>query len=314
MMNPKLEPFANRLAKMHKHLGKWARRQHISCYRVYDNDIPGTPLAIDIYENIVHVAEYARDHGMEPGEHAAWLDDCIGVIGAVLGVSSDLIFLKFRQRQKGLSQYDRFARTGAEFIVRENGLRFIINPSDYLDVGLFLDHRITRQMVRQESSGKKVLNLFAYTGSFSVYAAAGGAAETLTVDMSNTYLQWANRNLALNGFEQEHHRLLQADVMTWLEQPPQERFDLIVVDPPTFSNSKRMEGTLDIQRDHVLLINRVLRFCSPGGVVYFSTNNRRFKIWEEEIRAAEIRDISRQTVPEDFRNKKIHQCFRIVNR
>ncbi|MBK8196076.1 MAG: class I SAM-dependent methyltransferase [Lewinellaceae bacterium] len=314
MMNPKLEPFANRLAKMHKHLGKWARRQNISCYRVYDNDIPGTPLAIDIYENIVHVAEYARDHGMEPGEHAAWLDDCIAVIGTVLGVSSDLIFLKFRQRQKGLSQYDRFARTGAEFIVRENGLRFIINPADYLDVGLFLDHRITRQMVRQESHGKKVLNLFAYTGSFSVYAAAGEAAETLTVDMSNTYLQWANRNLSLNGFEDERHRLLQADVMTWLEQPPQERFDLIVVDPPTFSNSKRMEGTLDIQRDHVLLLNRVLRFCSPGGVVYFSTNNRRFKIWEEEIRAAEIRDISRQTVPEDFRNKKIHQCFRIVNR
>ena len=308
----KLEPFANRLAKMHKHFGKWARRQGITCYRVYDNDIPGTPLAIDIYENIVHVAEYARDHGMEPEEHAAWLDGCIQVISEVLGVTSDLIYLKYRQRQKGLRQYERFSRLGSEYIVRENGLRFLIKPADYLDVGLFLDHRNTRQMVRQESEGKRVLNLFAYTGSFTVYAAAGGAAGTLTVDMSNTYLQWADRNLSINGFSDERHRLLQADVLAWLEQPPREQFDLIVLDPPTFSNSKRMEDTLDIQRDHVMMLNRALRFCAPGGILYFSTNYRRFKLWEEEIRASAIQDISAKTVPEDFRNKKIHQCFRIT--
>ena len=308
----KLEPFANRLAKMHKHFGKWARRQGITCYRVYDNDIPGTPLAIDIYENIVHVAEYARDHGMEPEEHAAWLDGCIQVISEVLGVTSDLIYLKYRQRQKGLRQYERFSRLGSEYVVRENGLRFLIKPADYLDVGLFLDHRNTRQMVRQKSEGKRVLNLFAYTGSFTVYAAAGGAAGTLTVDMSNTYLQWADRNLSINGFSDERHRLLQADVLAWLEQPPREQFDLIVLDPPTFSNSKRMEDTLDIQRDHVMLLNRALRFCAPGGTLYFSTNYRRFKLWEEEIRASAIQDISAKTVPEDFRNKKIHQCFRIT--
>lgn len=308
----KLEPFANRLAKMHKHFGKWARRQGITCYRVYDNDIPGTPLAIDIYENIVHVAEYARDHGMEPEEHAAWLDGCIQVISEVLGVTSDLIYLKYRQRQKGLRQYERFSRLGSEYIVRENGLRFLIKPADYLDVGLFLDHRNTRQMVRQESEGKRVLNLFAYTGSFTVYAAAGGAAGTLTVDMSNTYLQWADRNLSINGFSDERHRLLQADVLAWLEQPPREQFDLIVLDPPTFSNSKRMDDTLDIQRDHVMLLNRALRFCAPGGILYFSTNYRRFKLWEEEIRASAIQDISAKTVPEDFRNKKIHQCYRIT--
>lgn len=308
----KLEPFANRLAKMHKHFGKWARRQGITCYRVYDNDIPGTPLAIDIYENIVHVAEYARDHGMEPEEHAAWLDGCIQVISEVLGVTSDLIYLKYRQRQKGLRQYERFSRLGSEYVVRENGLRFLIKPADYLDVGLFLDHRNTRQMVRQKSEGKRVLNLFAYTGSFTVYAAAGGAAGTLTVDMSNTYLQWADRNLSINGFSDERHRLLQADVLAWLEQPPREQFDLIVLDPPTFSNSKRMEDTLDIQRDHVMLLNRALRFCAPGGTLYFSTNYRRFKLWEEEIRASAIQDISAKTVPEDFRNKKIHQCFRIM--
>lgn len=312
-IDQKLEPFANRLAKMYKHFGKWARRQGITCYRVYDNDIPGTPLAVDIYENIVHVAEYARDHGMEPPEHAAWLDGCLRVIHEVLGVSPDLIYLKYRQRQKGLRQYERFFRgAGTEFIVRENGLRFFIRPADYLDVGLFLDHRNTRQMVRQESAGKRVLNLFAYTGSFSVYAAAGGAAETLTIDMSNTYLQWADRNLSVNGFSGPQHRLLQADVLAWLEQPPREQFDLIVLDPPTFSNSKRMDDTLDIQRDHVMLLNRALRFCSPGGTLYFSTNYRRFKLWEEEIRATSITDISAKTVPEDFRNKKIHQCFRIT--
>ena len=310
-IDPKLEPFANRLAKMHKHLGKWARRQGITCYRVYDNDIPGTPLAIDIYENIVHVAEYARAHGMEPDEHAAWLEGCIAVLSEVLGVSPELIYLKFRQRQKGLRQYERFARTGAEYIVRENGLRFIIKPADYLDVGLFLDHRTTRQMVREEAEGKRVLNLFAYTGSFTVYAAAGGASETLTVDMSNTYLEWAYRNLEINGLAGNTNRLLQADVLAWLEQPSREQFDLIVLDPPTFSNSKRMDDTLDIQRDHVMLLNRVLRLCVPGGIVYFSTNYRRFKLWEEEIRATEIKDISKQTVPQDFRNEKIHHCFKI---
>jgi len=311
-MQHKLEPFANRLAKMHKHFGKWARRQGITCYRVYDNDIPGTPLAVDIYENIVHVAEYARDHGMEPDEHAAWLAGCIEVISTVLEVSPELIYLKFRQRQEGLRQYERFSRAGAEYIVREGGLRFIINPSDYLDVGLFLDHRNTRKMVREAAAGKRVLNLFAYTGSFTVYAAAGGAAESLTVDMSNTYLQWADRNLALNGYSNPNHLLLQADVLQWLDQPPRELFDLVVLDPPTFSNSKRMHSTLDVQRDHVMLLNRTLRHCTPGGTIFFSTNFRRFKMETDEIRASEIKDISKQTVPEDFRNERIHHCFKIT--
>ena len=311
-MHSNLEPFANRLAKMHKHYGKWARRQGISCYRIYDNDIPGTPLAIDIYEDIVHIAEYARDHGMEPGEHASWLAECLRITGEVLDVPPERLFLKYRQRQKGLKQYDRFARSGQEYIVREGGLRFIIRPADYLDVGLFLDHRNTRSMVRAGSEGKRVLNLFCYTGSFSAYAAAGGAAETLSVDLSNTYLQWADRNLDLNGFSGKTHRLLQADVLAWLEQPPRELFDLIVIDPPTFSNSKRMQSVLDIQRDHVMLLNRALRHCAPGGTVYFSTNFRKFRMWESEIRAAAIDDISKKTVPEDFRNKKIHQCFRLT--
>lgn len=308
----KFEMFANRLAKTQRHLGKWARRQGISCYRVYDDDIPEFPLAVDLYENILHVSEYARAHALTPDEHSEWLDGCVETLSRVFGIHPKLIYLKFRQRQKGLQQYERFARTGAEYIVRENGLRFIINPADYLDTGLFLDHRNTRQRVRVEAAGKRVLNLFAYTGSFSVYAAAGGAAETLTVDLSNTYLQWADRNLALNGFSGPQHRLLQADVLAWLQEPVQARWDLVVVDPPTFSNSKRMDATLDVQRDHVDLLRRVLARTEAGGTVFFSTNYRRFKLDAEALRDAQIEDISRKTVPDDFRNKRVHQCFRLV--
>ncbi len=307
----RLEPFKNRLLKNFRHFGKWARRQGITCFRVYDNDIPGTPLAVDVYEGIAHIAEYERDHGMDADQHSAWLAECIQVCSEVLDIHPDSIFLKYRQRQKGLRQYERFSRAGAEFIVHENGLNFLIRPADYLDVGLFLDHRNTRQMVRKEAAGKRVLNLFAYTGSFSVYAAAGGAASTLTVDMSNTYLQWADRNLALNGFSTGPHRLLQADVTAWLHTPATEQFDLIVLDPPTFSNSKRMHGTLDTQRDHVWMLNSALQLCAPGGIIWFSTNYRRFKLDAGEIRAAKIQDISKQTVPEDFRNERIHQCFKI---
>ena len=309
LSSSRLEPFRNRLTKNFRHFGKWARRQGITCFRVYDNDIPGTPLAVDVYEGIVHIAEYERDHGMDADQHAEWLTECMAIASEVLGVHSDSIFLKYRQRQKGLRQYERFSRSGAEFIARENGLNFLIRPADYLDVGLFLDHRITRQMVRQEAAGKRVLNLFAYTGSFTVYAAAGGASNTLTVDMSNTYLQWADRNLSLNGFSSGPHRLLQADVTAWLREPLREKFDLIVVDPPTFSNSKRMHGTWDTQRDHVWMLNSVLELCAPGGTVWFSNNYRRFKLDTPSIRASSIRDITKQTIPEDFRNERIHQCF-----
>lgn len=311
----KYEMFANRLAKVYRHIGKWARKQGVTCYRVYDDDMPEFPLAVDIYENILHVAEYARPHGMEPDEHVAWLEGCIRVLSRVLEVSPELIYLKFRQRQKGLQQYERFSRQGAEYIVRENGLKFIINPSDYIDTGLFLDHRDTRHMVRGLAEGKRVLNLFAYTGSFSVYAAAGGAAETLTVDMSNTYLQWADRNLALNGFSGKNHSLLQSDALEWLREAPTGRWDLIVVDPPTFSNSKRMNGTFDIQRDHAWLLNRVLDRTANGGTIVFSTNFRKFKMDPAAtFRAASVRDITLPTIPNDFKNTRIHKCFELKAR
>ena len=308
----KFEAFANRLSKVYRHIGKWARKQGVTCYRVYDDDMPDFPLAIDVYENIAHVAEYARPHGMEPDEHVAWLEGCLAVIGTVLDISPKLIYLKFRQRQTGLRQYERFSRAGAEYIVRENGLRFIINPSDYLDVGLFLDHRDTRQLVRTAAAGKRVLNLFAYTGAFSVYAAAGGAATTTTVDMSNTYLQWADRNLALNGFSGPAHSLVQADAMQWLGQPLSEQFDLVVVDPPTFSNSKRMVNVFDIQRDHAWMLNRLLGLTVPGGTVFFSTNFRKFKLEAEAIRASDIKNITKPTIPNDFTDQRIHHAFQLT--
>ncbi len=311
MKTPKYSEFSNRLSKVSKHTSKWARRQGITCYRVYDDDMPEFPFAIERYEGIVHLSEYARPHGLEPDEHADWLTGSLDVISEVLEVGVPDIYLKFRQRQQGLSQYERFARKGKEMEAQENGLKFIINPADYLDTGLFLDHRNTRQMVRQQSEGKRVLNLFAYTGAFSVYAAAGGAAETYTLDMSATYLNWAERNLRLNGFEGKNHRLRQVDVLEWLSQRPESRWDIIVLDPPTFSNSKRMDGTLDILRDHSWMINAALDRLAPNGVLYFSTNHRHFKFDAEAIRTDNIKDISNLSIPEDFRNKRIHRCFKI---
>jgi len=307
-----MEAFINRLVKMQRHTGKWARRQGISCYRVYDNDLPDFPFVVDLYEDILHVSEYARNHGMEPEAHADWLDACLGALSGVFDIPISRIYLKFRQRQKGLQQYERFSRSGDTFIVREQGLRFYIKPADYLDTGLFLDHRNTRQMVREAAPGKRVLNLFAYTGSFSVYAAAGEATGTTTIDLSNTYLQWADRNLALNGFDAPQHRMVQADAMDFLRQRTDERWDLAVVDPPTFSNSKRMQDVFDVQRDHTWLLNRVLQLIVPGGTVFFSTNFRKFRLDAQALRARSVQDISKQTVPEDFRNKRIHQCFKLT--
>lgn len=309
---PDLSMFANRLRKMSRHYDRWARRQDIRCYRVYDADVPEFPLAVDRYEDCVHVAEYQRDHPLDEGEYRLWRAGSRQVIGDVLGVPPDRIFFKERQQQKGTQQYEKYGEVGQERIVGEGGLRFWVNLADYLDTGLFLDHRPTRQMVRERAAGKRFLNLFAYTGSFTVYAAAGGAASSLTIDLSNTYLAWARRNLELNELAGRQHRFLQADVVEWLHGPVDEEFDLIVLDPPTFSNSKRMRDVLDVQRDHVDLINRCLARLSPQGVLFFSTNFRRFKLEAGAIRNSAIRDITAQTIPPDFRNPKIHYCFEIT--
>jgi len=302
----------NRLRKVQKHLGKRARRQSVSCYRIYDHDLPEFPFCIEWYADKLYVAEYQRRHGMAEEQHQFWLSESMKMIAKALDISVEAIFLKTRQRKENReSQYRKLDEQGHEFPVEENGLQFLINLTDYLDTGLFLDHRDTRQRVRLESAEKKMLNLFAYTGSFSVYAAAGNAAEVLTVDLSNTYLNWARRNMRLNGFTDEtKYRYEQRDVKAYLPELENASFDIIVMDPPTFSNSKRMDDILDIQRDYVQLINECLRILKAEGKLYFSTNLRSFKMDASLIKGT-ITDITKQTTPFDFERGWVRPCFEI---
>jgi 23S rRNA (cytosine1962-C5)-methyltransferase len=305
-----MQDFKDRLIKMAKHTGKWARRQQISCYRIYDCDIPGYPFSVDKYQDALYVSYFHKSTERTAEEQTDWMDQCLSTIVEALEVDSSLLFTKERKRQKGKEQYEKVDQVGHVFTVQENGLLFEVNLSDYLDTGLFLDHRNTRMMVREASDGKKVLNLFAYTGSFTVYAAAGGASMTKTIDLSNTYLKWAERNLHLNTISKyASHVFHQADVLQYLSVPDDHLYDIIVCDPPTFSNSKRMDSVLDTQRDHGFLIKRCLERLDKEGTLYFSTNYRGFKLDEDLMSIANIKEISHLTVPQDFRNKKIHRCF-----
>lgn len=311
MLDDKFTMFQNRLMKVWRHLGKQARRQNVSCFRVYDHDLPEFPFCIEVYDQKIYLAEYRRRHGMTDEDHDKWLQQCIDVIAQVMEITKENIFLKMRQKKEGRSgQYRKTGESRSEIIVEETGLKFIVNLSDYLDTGLFLDHRVTRQLVMGESKDKNVLNLFAYTGSFSVYAAAGGASEVTTVDLSNTYLSWAQRNMTLNEFTDVlKYKYIQADVMAVLGSFPDNYFDLIVLDPPTFSNSKRMDDILDIQRDHVKLINNCLKILSFGGRIYFSTNFRNFKLEIEKLETTKVKDITKKTTPFDFEGKINRVCF-----
>jgi 23S rRNA (guanine2069-N7)-methyltransferase len=325
MNEEKLQMFRNRLTKMYKHSSKLARRQQVTCYRVYDHDLPEFPFCIEIYEDKAYLAEYQRRHGMTEEEHAAWLESCLPTISAILEIPDERIYFRERRRKAGrYGQYEKLASEQEFFIAKEAGLSFRINLTDYLDTGLFLDHRITRGMVREEAKDKRVLNLFCYTGSFSVYAAAGGASRVDSVDLSKTYLTWAEENIKLNSaglaltadltlpaaIPQTH--FIHADVKQWLDEAPADFYDLVVMDPPTFSNSKRMKDFLDIQRDHAEMINQTLRIMRPGGVLYFSTNYRRFQMETEKIKASSLKDITNATTPFDFQGKLFRYCYRIV--
>ncbi|WP_333865299.1 class I SAM-dependent methyltransferase [Chitinophaga sp.] len=314
IMSDKYQMFENRLAKVHKHLAKTARRQGISCFRLYDRDLPEFPLIIELYEDKVSVAEYLSSHGMDDDAYDEWLERSVQCVGKVLNVPREDIFLRTRQRKTDRqSQYEKISIEKAEIVVKEDGLNFKVNLSDYLDTGLFLDHRITRHMVREESKDKHVLNLFCYTGSFSVYAATGGAASVTSADLSKTYLKWAEDNMELNGiYDPAKHHYVHADVLQYLDDLKINSFDLVVMDPPTFSNSKRMKDFLDIQRDHVTLINKVLMAMKKDGVLYFSNNLRRFELDEPAIEASSIKNITAQTIPFDFQGKLQRHCFRIT--
>lgn len=311
--NSKLPMFRNRLEKMWKHYSKLARRQEVACFRFYDHDLPEFPFAIEWYNGDVHAAEYKRRHGMEEEEHDAWLLACKELIAEVLGVTTDKIFIKQRQRKAGRQgQYEKFGEEKGERIVPEGGLNFIVNLTDYLDTGLFLDHRITRNMVREQAKGKRVLNLFCYTGSFSVYAAHGGAKSVTSVDLSKTYINWAKRNMQFNKlYNDQKHEFVQADVLEVINELPNDSYDLIICDPPTFSNSKRMEGDFDVQRDHVFLLKKLLKACSEEGKIYFSNNYRNFQIDRDAIPATIVKDITGATTPFDFQGKLHRACFLI---
>ena len=303
--------FRNRLLKVWKHISKLARKQEIACFRFYDHELPEFPFAIEWLNGDVHAAEYKRRHGMDDTGHEEWLNACKATISEVLQVSQDHIFMKIRQRKAGRQgQYEKFDEQKAERIVPEGGLNFIINLTDYLDTGLFLDHRITRGMVRDDAAGKSVLNLFCYTGSFSVYAASGGAATVTSVDLSKTYINWAKRNMQYNKlFKDTQHDFIHADVLEWLDYIPRNAFDIIVCDPPTFSNSKRMDGDFDVQRDHVALIKKLLKGCTDNGKIYFSNNYREFVMDRDSIPALTVKDITAQTTPFDFQGKLHRKCY-----
>ncbi|MGX1127622.1 bifunctional 23S rRNA (guanine(2069)-N(7))-methyltransferase RlmK/23S rRNA (guanine(2445)-N(2))-methyltransferase RlmL [Pseudomonas sp. HLS-6 TE3448] len=305
--------FANRLQKNLKQLGKWAKRENISCYRLYDADMPEYALAIDLYQDWVHVQEYAAPRSIDPEKAQARLFDALAAIPQALGIDQSRVVVKRRERQSGTRQYERQNTQGQFTEVNEGGVKLLVNLTDYLDTGLFLDHRPMRMRIQREAAGKRFLNLFCYTATASVHAAKGGARSTMSVDLSRTYLDWARRNFSLNGFS-DKNRLEQGDVMAWL-QACRDEYDLIFIDPPTFSNSKRMEGVFDVQRDHVELLDLAVARLAPGGVLYFSNNFRKFQLDERLSERYAVEEISAQTLDPDFaRNSKIHRAWKIQAR
>jgi 23S rRNA (cytosine1962-C5)-methyltransferase len=309
-----VSPFKNRLLKNAKHWQKWAKRMDTEAWRVYDKDVPQFPFAIDIYKDFVHLQEFDTGWEQSDEDYEGWIYAVKIAIQSVLNVPLDNISHKTRRRQKGEQQYEKQLadKKYPDFVVQEQGQSFWVNLYNYLDTGLFLDHRPLRAHIRHIAQGKRFLNLFAYTGSFTVYAAAGGASRSVTVDLSNTYQLWSIKNFALNQLDLAAHTCVRADVFAYLEGAGRdnEQFDLIVMDPPSFSNSKKMDGVLDIQRDHVQLIENAMRILHRDGELYFSNNLRSFVLDEAHLaKKFQILPLSSKTIPDDFRDKRIHQSW-----
>ena len=309
------EMFLNRVAKNYRHLRKWARRAGIECFRIYDRDIPELPFALDVYGQRAQLQEYSVPVA-DVRSQRDWRSAMHAAAAQALELPLRQVVLKQRHGQRPEAQYRKLGPRGEDFIVGEGGHRFVVNLTDYLDTGLFLDQRQTRARVQRQAAGTDVLNLFCYTGSFSVYAAAGGAKTSTSVDLSNTYLDWARRNFELNRMDAGRHRLVRADARRFVrdEAAAGQGYDLIVLDPPSFSNSKRMQGVLDVQRDHVALIRGCVEILAPAGELLFSTNLRSFRLDAPALAGLKIDEISSQTVPPDFRNRKIHKCWQISPR
>jgi len=301
-----------RLEKNRRHLRKWLRNHSVSCYRLYDRDVPGFPYSIDVLEEHVVISEFETAPRSDLELRDARLADALKILQRSFGLPRSHLHLKTRRRKEGLLQYQKLGRKSVTTLVREGGHRFLVNLSDYLDVGIFLDHRDTRALIHKLSPGRRFLNLFCYTATASVYAVKGGATTTTSVDLSKTYLDWAVKNFELNGITGKTHRLVHADCMEWLRKD-EGSYDLVFVDPPTFSNSKRMQDLFDLKKTHVELLDLVSRRLGPEGTILFSTNSQRFKVDAAALPHLELRDITRATIPKDFeRNPKVHQCWRIT--
>lgn len=307
----KYQTLTNRLIKNFKHLRKTFQRSQTNVFRVYDKDIPEFPFAIDKYDNHLHIQEYDTGWQISDEEYQQWQNNCIQAACTALETTPENTHWKKRIRQRKDAQYEKTGDMGKDFVVEENGLLFWVNLDKYLDTGLFIDHRDTRQQIRFQATNKSFLNLFAYTGSFSIYAAAGGAKYTETVDLSNTYLDWAKRNFKLNHINLDNHIFIRSDVFIYLKQAKQQnkRFDLIVMDPPSFSNSKKMDGILDVQKNHAQLIDAAMSILNKQGKLYFSNNLRSFSLDEKLSQRYKVKNISDSSIPKDFRNRKIHYCF-----
>jgi len=313
-LSPGAEMFANRLRKNLKKMKKWAKREGIDCYRLYDADLPEYAVAVDLYGDEVHLQEYRAPKEIDENKAVERLREVQDALPLVLDLVPDKIHLKVRQQQKGNLQYEKQARRGVLKEVQEGNCKFLVNLTDYLDTGLFLDHRSTRQLIQKLADGTRFLNLFAYTGAATVHALLGGAIATTTVDMSKNYLDWAKKNIELNHFDPEEEEFIQTDCLTWLERAAGE-YDLIFLDPPTFSNSKGMDATFDVQRDHVELLQKTVRLLAPGGTLIFSNNLRKFRLDHDALADLEVEDISAKTIPADFeRNPRIHNCWLIKRR
>ncbi len=311
-MTQNAQMLVNRINKNLKHLRKWVKKEGISCYRAYNADLPEYAVAIDVYGENVHIQEYEAPKNIEVAKVSERLQDVFAAVEQVFGIGSDKVFYKKRRRQKGKSQYEKQEGKTKFYTVEEGGHKFLTNYSDYLDTGLFIDHRIIRSMIQERAKGKHFLNLFAYTGTATVYAAAGGAKSTTTIDMSNTYLDWARRNMELNGFKGETHGFVRADCIEWLQKGYKKKFDLIFIDPPTFSNSKKMEDVFDVQRDHAQIIENAVNMLSDEGLIIFSNNYRGFKLDKGLEEQLKTKNITAQTISKDFeRTPKFHQCWLI---
>lgn len=305
--------FRNRLAKNARHFGRWAKRQGLTAFRVYDRDIPDFPYVVERYGSHVHLLEYPRRAARGEGGDAL-RESILRDVVETLGVAPEHVVTKTHlPKAWGRAQYPRLGNSGEDFVVEEQGLRFWVNLQDRLDTGLFLDHRLTRARVRGEARGRRFLNLFSYSGAFTIYAAAGQAERTTSVDLSNTSLDWTARNLALNSLEGRKHALVRADALSWLEEAArgQERWDLVVLDPPPFSTSKGMRGTFDVQRDHLRLLGSALTLLAPGGTLYFSTNYRQFELDADAAQLGSFRELTPGILPPDVQRKDVLRAWQV---